>query len=97
LFVNNPHLTATNGGRITPDGIAYDVLTDPTPTSYSVWINARSVDGGDVALVSHVDAGATRRDSGAIVAVARISSSPWFNRNGNAFVNWTLPILPPEA
>lgn len=97
LFVNNPHLTATNGGWITPDGMAYDVLTDPAPTSYSVRVNARSVEDGDVALVYRVGAHATRRDPGAIVAVAQISSSPWFNRHGDAFVNWTLYLLPPES
>ena len=34
--------------------------------------------------------------AGGIVAVARVTSSPWFDRNGYGQVNWKLQLLPPE-
>lgn len=98
LFGNNPHVTDPNFGWVDPTGLspAYDILSDPDPRNYSVRVTARSVEDGDVAVVYRVDANATNRDPGRIVAIARITSSPWFSRDGDAFVNWTLLRLPPE-
>lgn len=95
LFVSNPHVK----GYSDPTGFAagYDVLTAPEPDGYSVPYNRKSVGDGDVAVVYRVDAEATLRDPGKIVAVARVTSSPWFDRHGYASVNWKLQLLPPES
>lgn len=94
LFINNPHSSAF------PDplgfGASYDILTDTNPVSYSVPINSVSIGDGDVAFVYRVSAGAVKRDPGAVVAVARVRSSPWFTRWGYCEVNWELQPLPPE-
>jgi hypothetical protein len=94
LFISNPHAA----GYLDPTGFGpgYDVLTAPEPDGYSVPYNRKSVSDGDVALVYRVDGGAKLRDPGQIVAVACVTSSPWFDRNGYAQVNWKLQLLPPE-
>jgi len=78
-------------------GAAYDVLTAPDPSAYSVPMNRKSVGDGNVAVIYRVDVGAYRRDPGQIVAIARVTSSPWFHRNGFAEVNWDVQLLPPES
>lgn len=95
LFVNNPHA----GGYSDPTKMAngYDVLTAPDTSDYSVQANRSSIDDGDVAVVYRVLANAVKRDPGAIVAIARIKSSPWCDRNGYANVNWELQALPVES
>lgn len=97
LFINNPHAD----GYADPTGmdIGYDVLTDKSAeaTCYSVPVNRRSIGDGDVAVVYRVGGGAKRRDPGAIVAYALITSSPWKTRTGNAQVNWRVQPLPLEA
>ncbi len=95
LFINNPH--ASTFVDPTDQGPHYDILTDPVPATYSVPRNAVSIGDGDVAVVYRVDANAYRRDPGRIVATARITSSPWHNRFGEAGVNWEVRLLPPEA
>lgn len=95
LFINNPH--ASTFPDPTDLGPHYDILTDPVPVTYSVPVNAVSVGDGDVAVVYRVDGNAHRRDPGKIVAMARITSSPWHNRFGEAGVNWEIRVLPPEA
>lgn len=98
MFFNNPQVNDPSYGWVDPTGFSpsYDILTDPDPSSYSVRVNAKSVDDGDIAVVYRVDAHATNRDPGKIVAIARITSGPWFSRDGYAFVNWTVRCLPPE-
>lgn len=95
LFLNNPHAK----GYPDPTGIGggYDILTAPDPTNYSVPVNRKSVNDGDVAVVYRVDPAAVKRDPGKIVAVARVTSSPWFNRWEEARINWVVLLLPPEA
>jgi hypothetical protein len=94
LFINNP----TSSGFIDPTGMggSYDVMTAPDTSSYSVPVNAVSVEDGDIAVVYRADYTAVRRDPGRIVAVARITSSPWRSR-WDTEVNWGLLRLPPEA
>lgn len=94
LFINNPHASTF----VDPTGMGkhYDIVTDPAPTGYSVPVNAVSVGDGDVGVVYRVDGGAHHRDPGKIVAVARITTSPWRNRWGEAGVNWEVMLLPPE-
>lgn len=96
LFISNPQVP---GPYPDPTGFgpAYDVLTAPEPTGYSVPSNAKSVEDGDVAVIYRVDAGAQMRDPGQIVAIARITSSPWYTRHGYTDVNWQLQLLPPKA
>lgn len=92
LFGNNPQVTDPTFGWVDPTGLspAYDILTDPDPRSSSVRVTARSVEDGDVAVVYRVGANATNRDPGQIVAIARITSGPWFSRDGDAF--WLVAL-----
>ena len=95
-FINNPH---AKGEYPDPTGMgkSWDILTAPDPTGYSVPVNTVSVGDGDVAVIYRTDAGADHRDPGKIVAIARITSSPWFSRWGYAQVSWELQLLPPEC
>jgi hypothetical protein len=96
LFINNPHSTSGDYPDPVGFGPAYDILTAPDPTGYSVPYNRKSVEDGDITMIYRVDAGAVMRNPGHVVAVARITSSPWFSRNDYALVNWQVRLLPPE-
>ena len=89
LFVNNPHDHTY--------GWDYDILTANDTDSYSVSTGRVNIEDGDAGIVYRVGANAHWRDPGAIVAVSRITSSPWYGQSNYAFVNWELKRLAPEA
>ena len=93
LFINNPLASEYPSGTTTS---GYDVLTDDDG-NYSVPYNRRHIYDGDVAVVYRVERNATLREPGNIVAVARITSSPWMLTANEARVNWTLRKLQRRA
>ncbi len=93
LFINNPLASKYPSGTTTS---GYDVLTDDDG-NYSVPYTRRHIYDGDVAVVYRVEPNATLREPGNIVAVARITSSPWMMTADDARVYWTLRKLQRRA